>query len=119
MTIATERFEIEGNQVFGKENCPHCMRAKQYLDDAGIEYAYHDVVKNPGRMYEMFPRAKAIIGEKTPVTVPQIWLDGDYIGGADQVSKKLGVKIPPQQDRARSSLSPSRLFGRRTKTAAA
>jgi len=56
----------------------------------------------------MFPRAKANIGEKTPVTVPQIWLDGDYIGGADQLSKKLGVKIPPQKDRARSSLSQSR-----------
>ena len=36
MNIATDRFEIDGNQVFGKENCPHCPRAKQYLDDPGI-----------------------------------------------------------------------------------
>tara|TARA_R110002096_G_scaffold33011_1_gene95698 strand:- start:482 stop:1216 length:735 start_codon:yes stop_codon:yes gene_type:complete len=119
MNIATERFPVEGNQLFGKESCPHCTRAKKYLDDAGIEYTYHDVVKNPGRMYEMFPRVKAYIGEKTPVTVPQIWLDGDYIGGADQLSDKLGINVEPQVNRARSSLSPSRWFGRRSKAAAA
>ena len=118
MNIATIRFALEGNQMFGKESCPHCKRAKKYLEDAGIAYTYHDVVKNPGRMYEMFPRVKAHIGEKTPVTVPQIWLDGDYIGGADQLSEKLGVDVEPQVDRARSSLSPSKLFGRRRKAAA-
>lgn len=67
----------------------------------------------------MFPRVKAHIGEKTPVTVPQIWLDGEYIGGADQLSEKLGVDVEPQVDRARSSLSPSRWFGRRKKAPAA
>jgi len=67
----------------------------------------------------MFPRVKAHIGEKTPVTVPQIWLDGGYIGGADQLSKTLGVKVPPQKDRARSSLSPSKWIGRRGKAAPA
>ena len=36
-------------------------------------------------MYEMISRVKPIIGEKTPVTVPQIWLEGEYVGGADQL----------------------------------
>jgi len=118
MNAAVERFNVSGNQLFGKDNCPHCARAKEYLNKAGITYTYHDVVKNPGAMYEMFARVKPIVGPKTPITVPQIWLDGAYVGGAGQLSKKLKVKVVPMKDRALSSLSPSRLFGRRAKAIA-
>lgn len=55
------------------------------LDEAGVEYTYHDVVKDSAALYRMIPEVKAHIGEKTPVTVPQIWLDGKYIGGADNL----------------------------------
>lgn len=85
------RSELSGNVVFGKESCPHCQRAKHMLASAGIDYRYHDVVREPRALYEMIPRVKAIIGEKTPVTVPQIWLDGRYIGGADQLAAHLGI----------------------------
>ncbi len=37
----------------------------------------------------MIPEVKAHIGLKTPVTVPQIWLEGEYIGGADSLEKWL------------------------------
>jgi glutaredoxin len=80
---------IEGSHVFGKEGCPHCMRAKELLEKAGIEHSYHDVVKNPAALYEMLARVKPLIGPKTPVTVPQIWLDGSYVGGADQLAQYL------------------------------
>jgi len=100
-----KRFEIEGNVVFGKEKCPHCTRAKNYLDDANITYTYYDVVKNPGAMYEMLSRVKPIIGEKTPVTTPQIWLDGLYVGGADDLGSRLGIDIEPDPRRGRGSLS--------------
>ena len=40
----------------------------------------------------MIPEVKAIIGEKTPVTVPQIWLESKYIGGADSLEKWLVAK---------------------------
>lgn len=103
------RFGLDGNHMFGKDKCPHCARAKQYLDDAGVDYAYHDVVKNPGAMYEMLARVKPIIGEKTPVTTPQIWLDGAYIGGADELSARLGVDVEPDRRRGRGSLSPGKL----------
>lgn len=101
-----KRFPLEGNQVFGKEKCPHCTRAKDYLDNAGIPYKYHDVVTNPGAMYEMLARVKPIIGEKTPVTTPQIWIDGKYIGGADELGERLGTKVEPDPRRGRGSLSP-------------
>ena len=77
---------IKGNHLFGKEGCPHCKRAKGYLEQAQIPYNYHDVVGNPLDLYEMFARVKPLIGPKVPVTVPQIWIDGDYVGGADQLS---------------------------------
>ncbi|HAS8449466.1 TPA: glutaredoxin [Vibrio vulnificus] len=81
----TKRDTLKGNIVFGKATCPYCVKAKQLLDAAGIHYQYHDVVKESAALYRMIPEVKAIIGEKTPVTVPQIWLDGSYIGGCDKL----------------------------------
>lgn len=100
--------KVQGNIVYGKETCPHCKRAKKYLDEAGIDYTYYDVVKNPRALYEMIPRVKEIIGYKTPVTVPQIWLNGEYVGGADQLSKLLECQVEPNPDRGQCSLSPIR-----------
>lgn len=81
----SRRAPIQGNQMFGKKNCPHCQRAKSTLVDAGIDYEYRDVVSHPLDLYEMLARVKPIVGPKTPITVPQIWLDGQYVGGADQL----------------------------------
>ncbi|MBU2532438.1 MAG: glutaredoxin [Alphaproteobacteria bacterium] len=92
------RSGMVGNHVFGKDRCGHCVRAKEMLDFYGIPFAYHDVVKNPRAVYEMVPRAKAEIGEKTPVTTPQIWLDGRYVGGADALEGWLRQK--PSEARA-------------------
>lgn len=84
-----ERAELSGNHVFGKDRCGHCTRAKDMLAKAGIPFAYHDVVRNPRAVYEMVTRTKRNIGHRTPVTTPQVWLDGRYIGGADQVAAHL------------------------------
>ena len=83
---------IEGNHVFGKKGCPHCERAKELLEKKGIEHTYHDVVKNPAALYEMLARVKPLIGSKTPVTVPQIWMDSNYLGGADQLTQHLNER---------------------------
>lgn len=85
----TKQDTLQGNIVFGKATCPYCVKAKQLLDTAGIDYRYHDVVKESAALYRMIPEVKAIIGEKTPITVPQIWLNGQYIGGCDALEKWL------------------------------
>ena len=85
------RADITGTHVFGKDRCGHCVRAKDMLDRAGVAYTYHDVIKNPRAVYEMVPRAKAEIGEKTPVTTPQVWIDGQYVGGADALEARLAA----------------------------
>jgi glutaredoxin len=85
--------DIKGNVVFGKATCPFCIKAKAALDEAGVEYVYHDVVKDSAALYRMIPEVKAIIGEKTPVTVPQIWLDGKYVGGFDELTKIMNTDV--------------------------
>lgn len=99
-----KRFDLKGTHVFGKDKCPHCTRAKGYMEEAGIEYQYHDVVENPGALYEMLARVKPIIGEKTPVTTPQIWIDGKFIGGADELSERLGIAVDPDPRRGKGAL---------------
>ena len=106
---AVSNIPVEGNHIYGKATCPHCVRAKTYLEQAGVDYRYHDVVKDPRALYEMLARVKPIIGPKTPVTVPQIWLDGDYVGGADELKHILDLpEVVPNPDRGQCSLSPAR-----------
>ncbi len=102
---------MKGTHVFGKTKCGHCTRAKAYLDEAAIGYAYHDVVKNPGAMYEMIARVKPLISAKTPITTPQVWIDGDYIGGADQVRDHLGIADPYAEAEAPAAARSRRYWG--------
>lgn len=99
---------VNGNHLFGKQSCPHCQRAKDYLTHADIDFSYHDVVDSPRALYEMLARVKPIVGPKTPMTVPQIWLDGRYIGGADQLQTHIDEIVEPNLERGQCSLSPSR-----------
>ncbi len=106
---AVRDLPIRGNHVFGKATCPHCVNAKAYLEEAGVSHTYHDVVKDPRSLYEMLARVKPIIGPKTPVTVPQIWIDGRYVGGAAELKEILGLSdVQPNPDRGQCSLSPAR-----------
>jgi hypothetical protein len=59
-------------------------------------------------LYDMLSRVKVIAGPRTPITVPQIWINGLYIGGASQLSELLGRDIEPNPDRGQCSLSPDR-----------
>ena len=106
---AARTAPLAGNHVFGKATCPHCVRAKGYLERSDVAHRYYDVVKEPRALYEMLARVKPIIGPKTPVTVPQIWIDGRYVGGADALKEILGLaEVTPNPERGQCSLSPAR-----------
>ena len=107
ITHHARRSAMRGNHVYGKETCPHCKRAKGYLDRAGIVYDYHDVVREPRALYEMLARVKPIVGPKTPITVPQIWIEGAYVGGADALSKIVAQSVEANPERGRCSISPA------------
>lgn len=102
------RNPIQGNHVFGKHGCPYCDRARLALQKAGIGFDDHDVIKEPAALFEMLARVKAIIGPHRPITVPQIWIEGEYIGGADALSQRLGFSVTPNPQRGYCSLSPTR-----------
>ena len=75
--------------LVGRDGCPHCARARELLQQAGFEYVEwqpdpHDRIRALG----------ALTGRHT---VPQIFLNGRYIGGADELEAELlGPTGPPE-----------------------
>src|SRR5256714_14931270 len=59
--------------------CPYCARARALLERKGVEFTEIDLMEQPGRRDEMIRRA----GGRT--TVPQIFIDGEPIGGCDDM----------------------------------
>ena len=70
--------------VFTRNGCPFCVKAKGLLRDAGMEY--DELVLN-----EDFKEStiRAISGE---TTVPQVFIDGERIGGSDQLEQYLATR---------------------------
>ncbi len=59
--------------------CPYCARARALLDKKGVPYTDVDIMDEPGRRDEMIRRAHG------RTTVPQIFIDGEHIGGCDDM----------------------------------
>ena len=58
--------------------CGYCSAAKRLLDDKGIAYEDVDVTDNR-------PMRQWLIGASGRRTVPQIFIDGEPIGGYDEL----------------------------------
>ena len=74
--------EIKETIIYGKPNCPQCAMAKSLLDSRGIEYDYIDITTT-GKS------AAEITGRAGVRSLPQIYLDGEYIGGFVELNKRL------------------------------
>ena len=48
--------------------CPYCARARALFERKGVAYTEIDLMDEPGRR-----------------TVPQIFIDGEHIGGSDEL----------------------------------
>jgi len=59
--------------------CGFCHRAKQLLEQKGVDYHEIDVGMVPGARQEMMERAA---GART---VPQIFIGGTHVGGCDDL----------------------------------
>lgn len=70
--------------VFGKENCPYCVKAKALLQSRLLEFTYKDVKEDEVFFMQMNAWVKDATGHP-PRTVPQIFLDDVYIGGYDDL----------------------------------
>ena len=60
--------------------CPYCARARALLEKKGVAYTEIDIEEQPARRAEMIRRA----GGRT--SVPQIFIDGEHIGGSDEMA---------------------------------
>ena len=61
-------------QIYGKPQCPSCVKAKQFCETRQLKYEYKELGKDFDReqVFEIFPTAR---------TFPQIIVDGEKIGG--------------------------------------
>ncbi|KLN59465.1 glutaredoxin [Kiloniella spongiae] len=65
--------------VYSSMLCPYCVRAKKLLKSKGVAFNEIDVMMEPRRKPEMIEKA----GGRT--SVPQIFIDGEHIGGCDEL----------------------------------
>ena len=63
--------------VFSRDGCPYCVRAKGMLRDAGIQF--EELVLNRD-FHESTIRA---VSGRT--TVPQVFINGEYVGGSEEL----------------------------------
>ena len=61
--------------VYSKDYCPYCKSAKALLESKGLTYTEIDVGHRPEKLGEMISRSQRR-------TVPQIFIDGEHIGGS-------------------------------------
>ncbi|MCJ8191761.1 glutaredoxin 3 [Sphingomicrobium aestuariivivum] len=66
-------------EIYTKSTCPFCIRAKRLLDMKGIDYAEYEISRDEAKRAEMIERSG---GGRT---VPQIFIDGEPIGGCDDM----------------------------------
>ncbi len=67
-------------EIYTTMFCPYCTRARALLERKGAAFTEIDIIDEPARRAEMIRRA----GGRT--SVPQIFINGEYIGGSDELA---------------------------------
>ena len=73
--------------IYTKNNCTFCVQAKTLMNIRGIEWEELNMQKNPENQVELMEKCEKI--NIVPRTVPQIWIDDDYVGGFQELKNKL------------------------------
>ena len=66
-------------EIYTSPLCGYCHAAKRLLSAKGVSFAEIDVIAQPEKRAEMRQRANG--GH----TVPQIFIDGQHVGGCDDL----------------------------------
>lgn len=66
-------------EIYTRSWCGFCHRAKQLLDQKGVAFREQPIDTDAAKRAEMIDRA----GGRT--SVPQIFIDGEHIGGCDDL----------------------------------
>ena len=65
-------------EIYTKNYCPYCHRAKELLKIKGVNFTEYDVSHDPEKEAEMLQRS----GRST---VPEIFINDQLIGGCDEL----------------------------------
>lgn len=77
--LAPEAKAPSAVTLFSKPGCPHCARAKKLLDDKGMKYEEIVLGRNV--------TTKSLRNITGQTTSPQVYIEGQHIGGADQLEQ--------------------------------
>jgi glutaredoxin len=66
--------------VWSKNACPYCVQAKALLESKGIEYEERNV-------QEDWTKEQLLGAVPTARTLPQVFLDDNYIGGFQELKQ--------------------------------
>jgi glutaredoxin 3 len=66
-------------EVYSTSYCPYCLRAKALLRSKGVAFEEIDVTNDPALRAKMVQRAGG------RATVPEIFINGEIIGGCDEL----------------------------------
>jgi glutaredoxin 3 len=67
-------------EIYTTPWCGYCARAKGLLEKKGVAYEEMDVMEDGPKRTEMRTRSKRS-------TVPQIFINGQHIGGSDELAE--------------------------------
>ena len=65
-------------EIYTKSTCPFCHRAKALLQSKGVTFQELSIEGDAAKREEMISRSGR-------TTVPQIFIDGQHIGGCDDL----------------------------------
>ncbi|WP_188063478.1 glutaredoxin 3 [Sphingobium sp. KCTC 72723] len=66
-------------EIYTKAFCGYCARAKALLNEKGVAFTEYDITMGGPKRAEMLERSNG------GTTVPQIFIDGQHIGGSDDM----------------------------------
>lgn len=74
----------QGTHIFTLPNCKYCKASKELLKNTN--YQEHNVVENSLNMHKML---SLVQGKIHPITLPQIFIDKEWIGGYEELTQYL------------------------------
>ena len=69
--------------VWSKDQCPYCVQAKALLESKGIEYEERNIMQGT------WTREQLLEAVPTARTLPQIFLNDEYVGGFTELKARL------------------------------
>ena len=66
-------------EIYTRDYCGYCTRAKALLNSKGIAFTEYDAGMDPEKRREMIQRSQG------GYTYPQVFINGRHVGGSDEI----------------------------------